>query len=72
MIQKAMEAGEVEFDDAKRARIYTPILDKANTEAYLLPISEQPTMWAHHKEVFLNRNAMSNSLPLLGDYGWKK
>ncbi len=72
MIQKAMEAGETEFDDAKRAKIYAPIMDKTNTEAYLLPISEQPTMWAHHKDVFLNPNPMSNSLPLLGDFGWKK
>ena len=72
MIQKAMEAGEVEFDDAKRAAIYTPILDKANRESYLLPISEQPTMWAHSKDVVLNPNPMSNSLPLVGDYGWKK
>lgn len=72
MIRKAMEAGEVEFDDAKRAALYTPILDRANTEAYLLPISEQPTVWAHNKDVVLKPNPMSNSLPLLGDYGWKK
>ena len=72
MIQKAMEAGETEYDDAKRAALYTPILDKANTEAYLLPISEQPTMWAHHKDIVLKPNPMSNSVPLLGDYGWKK
>ncbi|MCD6074181.1 MAG: hypothetical protein K0Q70_1064, partial [Rhodospirillales bacterium] len=72
MIQKAMAAGETEFDEAKRAALYTPILDKANTEAYLLPITELPTVWAHHKDVVLRPNPMSQSLPLLGDYGWKK
>lgn len=72
MIHKAMAAGEVEFDEVKRTALYTPILDRTNTEAYLLPISELPTMWAHHKDIVLNPNPMSNSLPLLGDYGWKK
>ena len=37
MIRKAMDDGDNEFDDAKRTALYTPILDKVNKEAYILP-----------------------------------
>ena len=72
MILKNIELGEAEFDDKKRTALYTPILDKVNQEAYIFPISELPIVWAHHKDIFLKANPLSNSLPMLGDYGWKK
>ena len=72
MILKNIELGEAEFDDKKRTALYTPILDKVNQEAYIFPISELPIVWAHHKDVVLKPNPLSNSLPMLGDYGWKK
>jgi peptide/nickel transport system substrate-binding protein len=72
MILKNIEEGEAEFDDKKRTALYTPILDKVNQEAYIFPISELPIVWAHHKDVILKLNPLSNSLPMLGDYGWKK
>jgi peptide/nickel transport system substrate-binding protein len=72
MIKKAMEDGDAEFDDAKRTALYTPILDKVNKEAYILPLSELPIVWAHHKDVVVKPNPLTSSLPNLGDYGWKK
>jgi peptide/nickel transport system substrate-binding protein len=72
MIKKAMEDGDAEFDDAKRTALYTPILDKVNREAYILPLSELPIVWAHHKDVVVKPNPLTSSLPNLGDYGWKK
>ncbi len=72
MILKNIEEGEAEFDDKKRTALYTPILDKVNQEAYIFPISELPIVWAHHKDIALKLNPLSNSLPMLGDYGWKK
>ena len=72
MILKNIELGEAEFDDKKRTQLYTPILDKVNTDAYIFPISELPIVWAHHKDIVLKLNPLSNSLPMLGDYGWKK
>jgi hypothetical protein len=29
-------------------------------------------VWAHNKDIVLKLNPLSNSLPMLGDYGWKK
>ena len=72
MIKKAMEEGDAEFDDAKRTALYTPILDKVNKEAYILPLSELPIVWAHNKDVVVKPNPLTSSLPNLGDYGWKK
>ena len=72
MILKNIELGEAEFDDKKRSALYTPILDKVNQEAYIFPISELPIVWAHNKDIVLKPNPLSNSLPMLGDYGWKK
>ena len=72
LIDKNIDLGEAEFDDKKRTALYTPILDKVNQEAYIFPISELPIVWAHHKDIFLKANPLSNSLPMLGDYGWKK
>jgi peptide/nickel transport system substrate-binding protein len=72
MILKNIDAGEAEFDEAKRTKLYTPILDKVNREAYIFPISELPIVWAHQKDVVVKPNPLSNSLPILGDYGWKK
>ena len=72
MIDKNIEMGESEFDEEKRTALYTPILDKVNKEAYIFPISELPIVWAHNKDIVLKVNPLSNSLPMLGDYGWKK
>jgi len=72
LIDKNIELGEAEFDEQKRTALYTPILDKVNKEAYIFPISELPIVWAHNKDIFVKPNPLSNSLPILGDYGWKR
>ena len=72
LIKKAYADGELEFDDAKRAALYKPALDQTNTKAYILPVSELPIVWAHNKDLVINKNPLSTSVPILGDYGWKK
>ncbi len=72
MIKKAMDDGDNELDEAKRTALYTPILDEVNREAYILPVSELPIVWAHNKDVVVKPNPLTSSLPNLGDYGWKK
>jgi peptide/nickel transport system substrate-binding protein len=72
MIHKQMKAGDDEMDEAKRTQLYTPILDQVNREAYILPVSELPIVWAHNKDVVVKPNPLTSSLPNLGDYGWKK
>ena len=39
---------------------------------YILPVSELPIVWAHHKDIVVNKNPLSVAVPILGDYGWKK
>ncbi len=71
-IKKAAADGELEFDDAKRAALYAPALRMVNEKAYILPVSELPIVWAHHKDIVVNKNPLSVAVPILGDYGWKK
>ena len=71
-ILKAYADGNVEFDDAKRVKLYTPALDRVNQRAYILPISEMPMLWAHHKDVKVMENPLAASSPVLGDFAWSK
>ena len=71
VIAKASSDGELEFDDAKRGKLYTAALDKVNQAAYILPVSELPIVWAHNKDVFIKANPLTKAGPILGDYGWK-
>ncbi len=71
-IKKAAADGELEFDDAKRGALYAPALRMVNEKAYILPVSELPIVWAHHKDIVVNKNPLSVAVPILGDYGWKK
>ncbi len=70
MIQKTIADGELEFDDAKRTKLYTPALDQINKRAYIFPISELPVIWAHTKNVKVFPNPLSTGESRLGDYGW--
>jgi len=69
-IKQAMEAGKEEFDLAKRAALYTPVLDLINTKAYVYPMSEMPIVWVHTKEVKLLVNPLSQGERRIGDFAW--
>ena len=71
-IDKVYADGNQEFDDAKRAALYTPALNRVNEKAYILPISEMPMLWAHSKDVTVSENTLSASSPVLGDFAFKK
>ena len=71
-IHNIIDKGGTEFDDAKRANLYMPALARINKQAYILPISELPIVWAHNKDIFVKKNSLSAAVPILGDYGWKK
>ena len=70
-IDKVYAEGNQEFDDAKRAALYTPALNRVNEKAYILPISEMPMLWAHGKDVVVSENVLSASSPVLGDFAFK-
>jgi peptide/nickel transport system substrate-binding protein len=71
VIDKVYADGNLEFDDAKRAQLYTPGLNRVNEKAFILPISEMPMLWAHSKDVKVSENTLSASSPVLGDFSWK-
>jgi len=71
-IAKIAAAGNVEFDDAKRAALYTPALNRVNEKAYIYPMSEMPMLWAHNKDVVVMPDLLADSAPVLGDFMWKK
>jgi len=71
-INKIAASGDLEFDDAKRAALYTPALDRINEKAYIFPISEMPMLWAHNKDIVVTPNAIADSYPIVGDFAWKK
>ncbi len=70
MISNAWTKGESELDLAKRTALYTPALNLINEQAYIVPISEMPMVWAHSKDVKILPNPLSTSDPKLGDYAW--
>jgi ABC-type transport system substrate-binding protein len=72
VIAKIAAAGNVEFDDAKRAALYTPALNRVNEKAYIFPVSEMPMLWAHNKDVVVMPDLLADSAPVLGDFMWKK
>jgi peptide/nickel transport system substrate-binding protein len=69
-IHKAMDAGNTEFDTAKRTKLYTASLNKINEKAYILPVSELPLLFASTKEVKVLNNNQSSAESRLGDYAW--
>ncbi len=70
LIKQAKEQGAAEMDVKKRAALYTPALNRINEKAYIYPLTEQPMVWAHTKDVKLLRQTMSAADPRLGDYAW--
>ena len=46
-------------------------LDRINRLAYIMPISEIPMVWAHHKDVNVMPDLLSANAPFVGDFAWK-
>jgi peptide/nickel transport system substrate-binding protein len=70
LIHKASDAGNREFDLAKRTKIYTPALDRINEKAYIFPISELPLLFVGTKDTKVLDNTLSTAESRLGDYAW--
>ena len=70
IIREAKDKGASEMDLKKRTALYTTALNRINEKAYIYPVTEQPMVWAHTKDVKLLRQTMSAADPRLGDYAW--
>jgi peptide/nickel transport system substrate-binding protein len=71
IIAKAMDEGAAEADNAKRGRLLRPALDRTNREAYILPISSMPWVFAHTKEVRVDTNQLRANAVQISDIFWK-
>lgn len=59
-----------EGDPAKRAQIVKPVIDRLNTEAYVLPIATVPTTFVHSKNVRVERNLIQSGDITVADFFW--
>ncbi len=64
-------AGLAEFDDTKRADLYRPLLERINEKAYIFPLSEQPTVFAHSKDVEVMASPYSAGSTRVTDFKWR-
>jgi peptide/nickel transport system substrate-binding protein len=71
LIQAAMKQGAGEIDLDKRTALYTPALDRINEQAYAMGFSELPLLFAHTKDVRVEKNLLSAGEIRIGDYFWK-
>ena len=62
--------GPMEFDDAKRAAVYAPAIDRVNQKAYIFPISEVPTVYVHTKEIHIKPSMFSAGEIRPDDFFW--
>jgi peptide/nickel transport system substrate-binding protein len=69
-LHKIMEQANLEFDIAKRTKIYTPGLNRVNEKAYIHPISELPLVFVSNKDAKVLNNTLSAAESRLGDYAW--
>jgi peptide/nickel transport system substrate-binding protein len=67
----AIVAGLAEFDDTKRTGIYRPLLERVNEKAYMLLLTEQPTVFAHSREVEVMASPYSAGSTRVTDFKWK-
>ena len=68
----AMEAGEKEFDQAKRVDLYAKVFDRTNTESYIFPVTSIPTVLAHTKEVGVGKDKYAAGDVWAASFFWNK
>ena len=71
MIAQATAKATVEFDLAKRTAIYREVLNRVNSEAYVYPMTEYPTLWAHWNYLSPQANPHTIAAFNIGDWFWK-
>ena len=70
-ILSAMKKGEQIADDAERAKVLGAAIDRNNEMAYILPVSSEPIVYAHSKDVTIKKNLLTANIVEIGDYAWK-
>lgn len=59
------------MDTTARAKMYARAMDRTNELAYILPISQLPTLLAHDTNVALRQDPLYSGEYLMTDFSWK-
>jgi peptide/nickel transport system substrate-binding protein len=70
VIKEAAKEGELEFDDAKRIKIYQKLIDRVNRKNYILPVADLPMVFVHAKDVRVVDDPLSPITTEVRDYAW--
>ena len=70
LTHEAQAKGPLQLDEAKRAAVYAPAIDRVNEKAYIFPVSEVPIVYAHTKEVQIKPNLFSAGEIRPDDFFW--
>jgi len=71
LILKALDDAKKISDDAERAKVLTPALDRNITQVYVLPIATTPWVFAHSKEIRIGENQVKAERVNVSDIFWK-
>lgn len=70
-IDELEKLGFAATDLAAREKIYKEVMDRINTEAYVLPLASLPLVWVHSKDVRFYPNVLTTYDTTMADFGWK-
>ena len=70
-IHEIMKKGLLEFDTEKRAKIYEAAFNRNNEQHYVMAFSSLPTVYAHSKDIKIEKNQLSAGDYYINDYFWK-
>jgi peptide/nickel transport system substrate-binding protein len=71
IFKKARSDGATEFNVAKRTAIYQDALDQVNRKSYIFPVTENPIVFAHTKEILIKKNQVAADDTRLSEFFWK-
>jgi peptide/nickel transport system substrate-binding protein len=71
IIAAAMTKGEQTADDTARGKVLQTAIDRNNEMAYVFPISSEPIVYAHSKDVKVGENELAVHTVDISDYFWK-
>jgi peptide/nickel transport system substrate-binding protein len=70
-IQQLMREANVEMDQAKRTALYGRLFERINEQAYIMPLTTFPGIFAHGKDVVIGTGALNSASVDLNRITWK-
>jgi peptide/nickel transport system substrate-binding protein len=70
-IQKLFQESNVEMDPKKRVALYGQLFDRINEQAYIMPLTTFPGIFAHGKDVVIGTGALNSAAVDLDRITWK-